>query len=812
MTTDDCLWVESLDSVTLKSGLFITKIIPGGVADKAGLKDRDILIAMNGIYFKNGQEAMNILNSHRDEYLEYTIIRNGQLMVFNIWVYKFINVLYFIFWLIGIGFWFVGFLVGYSKPKEFASQLFFLLGCTASTGLLLYSSQISFSIIREIEPYVFVNLLLLMLFFHPLFIHFLLTYPIKYKFKHRKLILILTYLIIFLVNMGFIIYNIISADGMPFNFNNYLISITCATYIFAGILAFSISYRKISDATLRKPLKSIRLGFLIGSIGFIYYLLFRLVINTPIFLINIWYFIPITLVLAIPVSFGYSIFKYKILDTEFIIKRGLVFGLVTIFIIGFYLLIVYLVDSFLSDYIETNRQFITIAFIIIITFTFDFVNKKAKELVDKQFFKERYNYRKSLLEFSRDLSYLNNIYEIINKVSQSVKNTMGIKKLSIWIKDISYENLINNEIRKRSDFNKQESDIEIIYDSDELMKSVMEKIYSSNSEPVQLSDIYMNEFSLSKEQKNEIRRRGIILSIPLLIKDKHIGSLNFGEKLSAKTYTEEDIDMLKTVTSQSAIAFENTRLQFEELNKRKIEEELEIAKKIQMGLLPKENELSNLIDISGVTIPAKIIGGDFYDLIKINEKQILIVVADVAGKGIPAALYMSKIQAMIQFASKIMHSPRDILVEINKQIVKQIEKRYFITIVAALFDLDKKTVKISRAGHNPVIISTNGKIKILKNKGIGLGLEDDMIFSANLEETVLNFSKDNLFLFYSDGLTEAMNRKRDEYGTERLINDVSIYRNFSSKEILDNILESVDTFRDNAEQNDDITFVVVKIK
>jgi sigma-B regulation protein RsbU (phosphoserine phosphatase) len=173
---------------------------------------------------------------------------------------------------------------------------------------------------------------------------------------------------------------------------------------------------------------------------------------------------------------------------------------------------------------------------------------------------------------------------------------------------------------------------------------------------------------------------------------------------------------------------------------------------------------------------------------------------------------MSKVQAMIQFAANIFQSPKDILKEVNRQIHEKIDKRSFITTIIALFDLDKRVVKICRAGHNPVIYSSNGTLTLLKHKGMGLGLENETVFNAHLEEVEIDISNDSIFVFYSDGLTEAMNKNREEFGTEQVLRIVGDYKNYDSNVIQEQLINSVNHFRGEAEQNDDITLVITKIK
>lgn len=799
-TIDDCLWVEELNGVKQDTALYIVEITPEGVADNAGLKNGDLLIKINNESFSDGTyKAQDLLNKYVNETITYTVIRDGQIMDFNIWVYKYFNTRYFIFALLSLCFLFVGFLVGISKPKEFISQLFFLLGAT-SVGLLLFGS-IFYETLSAGEFVLYNNVIMSSLFIAILW-HFFLTYPIKYEFKARKGLLLTLYLVSF---APFVIYIIErSLFERISGINNNLKIILTIVYILGAIITFIYSYSKLDNTVQKKSLNIILIGLILGGLAFVYFFIIIYVIHKPYFLVDPIYFAPLFLILAIPISFGYSIFKYRILDTEFIVKKGLVFGMLTTFIIGAYLSIVYLLNSFLSGFITEDRQLLTIATIIIITLTFDYVNTKAREFVDKQFYRERYNYRKSLLSFSQELPYINNVNEILKKLSHSVHESMGLKSFDVLIFDQRYEKLISR--KDEANFNGVSSS------QPELYSTIFENIFQTHKTPQVLSEANLSELPLSDEQKFIIREAKIVLAIPISLKGKLIGSLNFGEKPSGKAYSDEDIDLLKTLASQSAVAFENARLQQEEINKQRIEKELIVARNIQNTLLPKQKLIDDRIEVSWLNKPAKFIGGDFYDLIKIDDDKYLVVVADVSGKGIPAALYMSKVQAMIQFAAHVFNTPREILIEVNKQILDKLEKNCFVTVIAAMFDFKEKKVKFARAGHNPALYSQNGVIEVIKNKGIGLGVGDQELFELHLEEKEIDLTPDNLFVLYSDGLTEAMNSVREEFGMERFVDALSVVRYNSSDQIVDSIVDSVHGFTKDALQHDDITLVIVKTK
>ncbi len=793
MTNDDCLWVEKIDSVKLTEGLFIIQVVPGGVVDKAGVKNGDILFEINGTKFKDMKEAQNLINNaETGDVLTYTIKRGPEILKVSFQAYKYFNLILIVSFLLSLGFLLNGFIVGYSKPKEVSSQLFFFLGVCISLSYspgLDYFSNYNQSIV---STYIWLKFAA-SAFANALFVHFFITYPIKYEFKRRTLFLWGIYIV------GIIVPFLSSILKL----NIPLLTIINVWYYIIGITFMIRSYRKAESETIKKSFRIIITGFFIGFAGLTYMLLYGFFAKTANFLVSPLWFLPFFLVLAIPISLSYSIFKYKILDTEFIIKKGLVFGILTAIIVIFYLGIVYTADSLFSNYIGTNRKIVTFTAIIVITFTFDFFNKRAKEFVDKQFYKDRYNYRKALLEFSQELPKMKSIRQVIDKLGLSAHATMGINNLDVWIEDESYQEILSKEYD-----DKHGTVTEL---KDPLQDNLMGKIFANNSEPVVLSDANFRELNLDENDIEAIKSASIYLSVPIFLKDKLVGALNFGKKPSGKEYSEEDIDLLKTIASQTAISFESTRLQLEELNKQKIDEELGIARKIQESLLPDRYVEINGLDIEGTSSPAKTIGGDFYDLIKVSPTKLLVIVADVSGKGIPAALNLSKVQAMIQFSSKIFTSPKDILKSVNKQIYNKIDRKSFVTIAAGLFDMEKKTVKICRAGHNPALITTSEGVHEINSKGIGLGLDNAKLFDKNLEEIELSLNSGDIFLFYSDGLTEAMNVTKEEFGLGNVKRILKENIDKHSIDVQRNLIDEVKAFKGNAEQNDDITLVTIKV-
>jgi serine phosphatase RsbU (regulator of sigma subunit) len=788
--------IESLDNQVLK----IMTVSPGEPADKAGLKSGDKIIAVNGKQVKNINEFNNIINEIPENFPAiYTIERNNIIYNIEVHIYKYFHLLFFIFFSLGFLFLINGFLVGYSRPKEFSAQIFFLLGCSASLGFVSYGGVWFYTGIRSIFYY---NYLIGECFFYPLSLHFLTIYPIKFSFKYKRLIITISYIFVLILNF-FFEFTTFQPDNIYLTILLKILYYAPFILLLAGILIFINSYKKISDKRTKKSLKIIIYGFVLGSIGFLYYFfIFNLIIVNQGINFNPLYRIPIITVLAIPLTFAYSIFKYKILDTEIIVKKIIVFGILTTFIITVYLVMLYTIDSILTHY-TGNKMFLTVASVVIIIFTFDYVNKWANSFVDKRFYRKRYNYRISLLKFSEELPYINNIKEVIEKVNYSIRETMGVSIVKFWIIDYEFINIIQSYYNIKD---KGQNSKYIIRDK------IFRTLFEGNLEHRFLYESDLNDLNIPTEYKDFIKKEGVVLSIPITIKNKFIGAINFGRKPFDTPYSDEDIDLLKTISSQTAIIFENSRLKINEAKKQKIEEELKIAKNIQKALIPKSNIDFSGLDISGLTEPAKEVGGDFFDYFKLENNKILVTIADVSGKGVPASLYMTKLQALIRFASKLFKTPKSILNEVNKQIFKKLEKNFFVTTNLALFDLVSRKMKLARAGHNPVLFFRDNSCELLKSKGIGLGLDNELTFNKNLEEIEIEFKTNDLFVFYTDGLNESMNSNKEEFGINRIIDTIIKNLDKDSKNIQKELMKEISIHRANAEQNDDISLVIIKIK
>lgn len=254
----------------------------------------------------------------------------------------------------------------------------------------------------------------------------------------------------------------------------------------------------------------------------------------------------------------------------------------------------------------------------------------------------------------------------------------------------------------------------------------------------------------------------------------------------------------------------NLLLAFELADKLTAKSELEVARKIQFDLIPKHS--LQLKDYQTATYyePAREVGGDYFDIIETQEKS-YIIVGDISGKGMAAALYMVRVQSIIYFLLDYYSDIKDIITNLKKYFSKNLRKEFFLTITIASIDKDGK-INFVRAGHPPAIhYKYNQKEFVEINPaGIAIGMNDKGLFEKTLEEVQVNPEINDIILIYSDGVTETMNIFKNMFGLENIKNVIEKNAEKSAEEIKEALLKSITSFRGNALQNDDLTFVVLK--
>jgi serine phosphatase RsbU (regulator of sigma subunit) len=263
--------------------------------------------------------------------------------------------------------------------------------------------------------------------------------------------------------------------------------------------------------------------------------------------------------------------------------------------------------------------------------------------------------------------------------------------------------------------------------------------------------------------------------------------------------TEEEIAVKASVENRA----ERDRLQAE----------FSVARKAQQHMLPDAPPRAPGLEISAICNPSRDVGGDFYDFLTLPDNKIGVVVADVSGKGVPASLYMTLTKGLLDSITEHKTDPGEILREVNRHLYDVCRRKTFVTMFLGVIDPARKTLSYARAGHTPTIIHRPSERKtwMLKARGMGLGLNSGKIFDQSLQVETIQLERGDKLFFYSDGITEAMNAKRDEYGEDRLIAMAERTNGLNAEQSRDLVMADVSDFLGEAQPQDDQTLVVAQI-
>jgi sigma-B regulation protein RsbU (phosphoserine phosphatase) len=296
--------------------------------------------------------------------------------------------------------------------------------------------------------------------------------------------------------------------------------------------------------------------------------------------------------------------------------------------------------------------------------------------------------------------------------------------------------------------------------------------------------------------------------LPLRHGGEFLGLIALGRKITEMRYKAEELNLLQTLANQVSVAARNALLYRERLEKVLLEEELAVARRIQRQFLPASLPQTRRFGLAALNVQTAQVGGDYYDLVPLGDGRYLVVIVDVAGKGVPAALLASMVQASIRTQADESKPVREIMSRLNRLVHDATPEDRFATCFLARLDTDGLRVSFANAGHNyPIVMPATGGWRYLEEGGIPLGIAPDFAYP----ESETSLLPGDAVLLYTDGITDARNRGGEDFGEERLVRFVErLPRELSANEIVQAVADEVGRFTAGADQADDITLVALK--
>jgi phosphoserine phosphatase RsbU/P len=390
----------------------------------------------------------------------------------------------------------------------------------------------------------------------------------------------------------------------------------------------------------------------------------------------------------------------------------------------------------------------------------------------------------ALFELSKEFGLINESTKVARLLVYSVIGQFLVSRFAVVVYNDDEPVILESKLNKT-----------------ELLKALKDINISVLNNPVNREKI--------KESYNELDKLKIELVVPMQVQGKTKGLVLLGSRINGKDYSKDDTEFISSVGSLAIISLENQRLFLEALEKQKIEEELEIARDIQRNLLPHSIPQFRSFEVAASNISSRQVGGDYYDVIKLDEDNFCISIADVVGKGVPASLLMANIQAFLKVICKQGMNINEATGLINDLVTENITDGKFITFFWAVLNNKNLTLEYVNAGHNPPLLVREGKITKLVKGGMILGVLKTI---TPYESEVMQLRKDDVIILFTDGISEARNIYDEEFSDHKLEELAVGLSDKNADIILSLILKEVENFAVGTLQSDDLTLMVLKVK
>lgn len=408
-----------------------------------------------------------------------------------------------------------------------------------------------------------------------------------------------------------------------------------------------------------------------------------------------------------------------------------------------------------------------------------------------------------LLDITQKISRSLDLQEVLNQVMETLDSLIPYDAAGIFVLECVDKHSVS-EGEEPCSF---KSEAVRGYDIDELSELHLKLgegfigHVAMTGEPIISPDVRENPVYLNARDRTKSE-----MVAPIISNDEVIGVFDLESDL-LDAYSKDDLDVLMLLAAQVAIIIEKVMLHEQLIEKKRLEGQLEVARQVQLELLPANDPELSGYDISAYNFPTEEVSGDYYDWVAIYEDQIAIVIADVSGKGVPAALLMAFLRASLRAATHIGYATHISMAKVNYLLWESIERNQFVTAFYGILDGSNRTLSYSNAGHNPpLLVEANGKHRFIDRGGQPLGMFRD----TRYHEYYLSFEPGDLLVLYTDGVTEATNASGEEYGRERMVEAVKAHSNLSARDLIAHLETEVLNWTDGLGAGDDVTFFVIK--
>ncbi len=490
---------------------------------------------------------------------------------------------------------------------------------------------------------------------------------------------------------------------------------------------------------------------------------------------NVLQILPLLFTLAIPISFAVAILKYRLMNIDLIIRKTVVYAVLSGAIVVLYLGLVGGLGSFLVYVLGIeNQTTMIIGSTLIVALLFVPLRNRLQLLIDRHLFRHKYEYPEALNAIEEESRRSDDAADLLTSTAEKLQRALQNRAIVIFVErgdeyvlvaKVGVADSLLGRLRVRHKF-----------------AELLDRPFDPRRR------------ALPDDAAAALAKTEAVLVVPIATR----GFIAAAPKLSGGEYDVEDIDFFRQVAEQLAHGLGRIRMVVEEAD-------FDHARAIQQALLPREMPRVEKIDVSGVWQPARMMGGDYYDLLPLSETELAVCIGDVAGKGMPAALLMSGLQAAVRASAS--NSPRDLCERVRRVVVSTLSGGRFVTFFYATVDTAAMRLRWCNAGHNaPILARADGSVVRLAEGGPAF----NRLFRGAYEEREVGLMPGDRIVLFTDGVSEAADSAGELFGESRIEELVTDCRELGATELQQTIVEAASAYS-GGELEDDVTLVVVRI-
>ncbi len=785
--------------------LEIVSLDPGGPAERMGLKVGDSVIRVNGQPVSDMATFYAAMASDFSENkVHLTFIRDNNEIQINIPLEPASQsrmIRLYSIWVAGLAFLLIGWWVHFKRYDTIARNFFAL--CFIFSFFFMDTPDMSSVTYMHVKEY---SRALLQLLLPAYFLRFFLQFPSP-KLRTtgeptRYRLLLIPGWVLFLLVLVEPYMPGAATSGLTATALSILIQIYYVLFFVSGLVIFGRRAMRRDKPIQRTKMIVILLGLVCGLAPFLAANILGSVAPDSTF--PYWQYMALSMLL-VPVSFGLAIMRYGALDVAFVVRTSLVYIMLTLCVLTIYLVAVIGLGAFLTNFFQVSAQWV----LLLITAASSLLILPMRRLVqagiDNTFYPSRRANRAAINALAEDMAELIDIGDAMHTLLTRLDGLFRPVSITLYLATMeSPHDYIGTPV-SRPGIDKTKIPLPLPHTGSlaTLLDRIRRPVFAEELEDLLLgggSDTDSLEF---------LTRQNASLLVPLITGNRLLGFLLLGEKTNDQLYSQEDLANFRTLAIHAAPLLDSRLLYQQSLGRKKFEAELEVARDIQARLLPTTAlETDNLI-VSGRNEPCRMVGGDYFDYFLLEDGSLALAIADVAGKGVPAAMMMASVQTA--FKQQVINEtePQLVISQLNKMVASMNTETHFICFFFGIWDQKTGVMSFCNAGMDPPVLMrpSSQRHQNLRKGGPVLGVIPDFPYRQGR----IKLQADDRLFLYTDGLTEERDRNGEFFDLDRLIRLVENNLDKSPGPLLDNIFSQVNAFG-GPEKSDDKTAIVLEIK